>query len=213
MTSEELDKAIAVHDRQIVEVWALFKETRQQMADTDRKIAQTNQRIALVGEQIADTDRKIAQTNQELGKKIDLAVGALANKWGKFVESFLAPGLPQAFEKRGITINQVYQRVKAKRNGIKLEIDLMGISEVYVILVEVKSTLGVDDVKDHLQQLKRFKEFFPIYAEKKVLGAVAGIEIAGEADKFAYRQGLFVLLPQTDTVQIANDEGFKPKIW
>ena len=199
MTDEQLDKAIAEHDRQIAEVWAVFKKTREL--------------FTIVGEQMAETDRKIAQTNQELGKKIDQAVGGLANKWGRFIEYFLAPGLPQAFQKRGIIINQVHQRVKAIRNGTKMEIDLMGVNEESVVLVEVKSTLGVEDVREHLERIGKFKMFFPVYASKEVLGGVAGIEVTSEADKFAERQGLFVLGQKGDTVKILNDEKFKPKVW
>ena len=33
------------------------------------------------------------------------------------------------------------------------------------------------------------------------------------ADKFAYRQGLFVIGQTGETVKILNDKTFKPRIW
>jgi hypothetical protein len=68
-------------------------------------------------------------------------------------------------------------------------------------------------VKDHLERLREFKEFFPEYQEKKVLGAVAGIVIEDGADRYAYRQGLFVIGQTGDRVTILNDEKFIPRIW
>jgi hypothetical protein len=61
--------------------------------------------------------------------------------------------------------------------------------------------------------LKQFKPFFPEYADRKVIGAVAGIVIDEDADQFAYRQGLFVIAQSGEAVKILNDEQFRPKHW
>ena len=37
--------------------------------------------------------------------------------------------------------------------------------------------------------------------------------IAEEADKFAYRQGLFVIAQAGEMVHLLNDEKFQPKHW
>ncbi|MEA5533796.1 DUF3782 domain-containing protein, partial [Crocosphaera sp. XPORK-15E] len=44
-------------------------------------------------------------------------------------------------------------------------------------------------------------------------GAVAGIEIEEGADKYAYRQGLFVLAQAGENVAILNSYEFQPKVW
>ena len=54
---------------------------------------------------------------------------------------------------------------------------------------------------------------FPEYNDKQLYGAVAGIEIEQGADKYAYRQGLFVLAQSGETVTILNDARFQPKVW
>ena len=46
-----------------------------------------------------------------------------------------------------------------------------------------------------------------------LLGAVAGIIIDGDADKYAYKNGLFVLRQKGNIVGIVNDEKFKPGEW
>ena len=81
------------------------------------------------------------------------------------------------------------------------------------MLIEAKTTLGVDDVKEHLERLEKFKSFFPEYADRKVIGAVAGIVIDEGSDKFAYKKGLFVIEQSGDTVKITNDDEFSPIEW
>lgn len=44
-------------------------------------------------------------------------------------------------------------------------------------------------------------------------GAVAGIVIEEGVDRFAYREGLFVIAQAGDTVRLLNDGEFVPKAW
>ncbi|CAN2044786.1 hypothetical protein GMMP13_1580030 [Candidatus Magnetomoraceae bacterium gMMP-13] len=125
----------------------------------------------------------------------------------------VAPGVIRMFNERGIEIERTSQRVKLGKGSDKMEIDILGVNTEYVMLVEVKSTLGVDDVNDHLDRLSKFKRFMPEYADKKVIGAVAGIVIEKGVDRFAYKKGFFVIAQTGETVQILNDNKFKPKIW
>ena len=175
-------------ERSIQEVWALFKETDKRMDRMSR-----------------ETDKKIAQMSRE--------VGALTGKWGRFVEGLIAPGAVAMFEERGIVIDRIFQRVNARKNGDRMEIDILGVNREYVVLIEAKSTLGVYDVQEHIERMEVFKRFFPEYSDRKVVGAVAGIVIDENVDRFAYRQGFFVIGQTGDTVKILNDEGFKPKAW
>ena len=171
-------------ERAIQEVWALFKET----------------------------DKKIAEVSKTAKLAFD-SVTALTGKWGRFVEGLIAPGTISMFKERGIEVEKVYQRVKAHKDGKEIEIDILAINKEYAVLIEAKSTLGIEDIKEHIERLKVFKKFFPEYSDRKVIGAVAGIVIEEGADKFAYRQGLFVIGQTGETVKILNDKTFKPKIW
>ena len=171
-------------ERSIQEIWKLFKET----------------------------DREIKETTKEV-ERVSKAVDKLTGKWGRFVEGMVVPAVKVMFKARNIEVEKIFQRVEVHKDGRNMEIDIMAINREHVILIEAKSTLAVDDVKDHLERLKEFKEFFPEYTEKKVLGAVAGIVIEEGADRYAYRQGLFVIGQAGETVRILNDEKFRPKIW
>ena len=51
------------------------------------------------------------------------------------------------------------------------------------------------------------------YKERKVVGAVGGIVIEENSDKYANKNGLFVIGESGDAAVILNDEGFQPKVW
>jgi len=110
-------------------------------------------------------------------------------------------------------VEQVSQRVKRRRQGDTLEIDVLVVSQGHLLAVEVKSSLSVEDVKEFVQDLGQFRDFFPEYAQMAIYGAVAGIGIEAGADRYAYRQGLFVLAQSGDTVVVLNDEQFQPRVW
>ncbi|HIJ84483.1 MAG TPA: DUF3782 domain-containing protein, partial [Magnetococcales bacterium] len=62
-------------------------------------------------------------------------------------------------------------------------------------------------------RLQQFKEFFPRYADCRVIGAVAGIVTEDKAAQFARNQGLFVIVQSGEAVALANEPEFKPRMW
>ncbi len=171
-----------------------------------------NETQHLLKEQSQETDRQIKQLSKEV-RQVNKEIGALGGKWGRFVENMVAPACETLFLKRGIPVHQVSQRVKKRLDGKVLEIDVLVTNENHVLVVEVKSSLGVDNVKELIHDLEEFRKFFPEHNQKQLYGAVAGIEIEEGADKYAYRQGLFVLAQAGESVTIVNDEQFQAKVW
>ena len=120
-------------------------------------------------------------------------VNDLTGKWGKFVEGLVAPGAIRMFRERGLNIERTSQRVIAQRGGENMEIDVLCVNDEDVLAIEVKSSLSVDDVKEHIERLSHFKRFFPEYQEKSVLGAVAGIVFEGGQRQICLQAGGFSL--------------------
>lgn len=180
------------------DVWQLLAELVTAQKETERRFQETDRRFQ-------ETDRQITRLSKEIGN--------LGGKWGRFVENMVAPACETLFLNRGIPVHQVSQRVKKRLDDKILEIDVLIINEHHVLVVEVKSSLRVDDVKELIKDLKEFRQFFPEYSQKQLYGAVAGIEIEEGADKYAYRQGLFVLAQSGESVSILNGADFQPKTW
>ena len=206
------------------DVWRLLaeltnaqKETNRRFQETERLLKEQSQETdRLLREQSQETDRLLREQSQETDRRIrevNKQIGDLGGKWGRFVENMVAPACETIFLKRGIPVHQVSQRVKKRLNGQTLEIDVLVTNENHVLVVEIKSSLGVNDVKELQSDLNKFRQFFPEYAQKQLYGAVAGIEIEEGADRYAYRQGLFVLAQAGETVSILNNPDFQPKNW
>ena len=53
-------------------------------------------------------------------------------------------------------------------NGQTLEIDVLVTNENHILVVEVKSSLGVNDVKELIEDLGNFRQFFPQYNQKQL---------------------------------------------
>ena len=187
------------------EVRAVSQEVSEVNKELSTQISTVNKQISAVNKQISTVNKQISAVNKQIGD--------LGGKWGRFVENMVAPACETIFLKRGIPVHQVSQRIKKRLNGQTLEIDVLVTNADHVLVVEVKSSLGVDDVKALMEDLTQFRQFFPEYNQKRLYGAVAGIELEEGADKYAYRQGLFVLAQAGETVTILNNSDFQPKNW
>ena len=178
-----------------------FAEIRQLFKETDAKFKETDAKFK-------ETDRQFKETDAKL-RRLE---GLFGNQWGKLLEALVQPSVIRLFQNRGIDVHYVSQRVKSQINGRSKEIDLLLENSNVVVAVEIKTTLHVRDVDDFLTDLAEFHHFYPKFARDRLYGAVAGLDIVEEADRYAYRRGLFVLqVSGEETVQLLNDEKFKPR--
>ncbi|MBF0439826.1 MAG: DUF3782 domain-containing protein [Magnetococcales bacterium] len=178
--------------------------------ETDRKMQETEK---ILREMFAETDRQIQAVSKQM-KETDRKLDRLGGRLGEFVEGLVAPACKTLFTQRGIPVHRVSRRVEADLPGGRhMEIDLFVVNTDAVALVEVKSKLEVSDVRDHLERMGEFKEFFPEYSNKRAIGAVAAMVIEKNVRQFAINQGLFVIEQVGDTLRMANEDNFVPKSW
>ena len=123
------------------EVWEILRKLALSSEETDRRMQETDRRMQETDLQMKETDRKL--------KEVTKAIGRLGNRLGEFVEEMVRPAVVRLFQQRGIAVHQVFRGAYAERDGDAMEIDLLVVNSVDVVLVEVKSELKVDDVKDH----------------------------------------------------------------
>jgi hypothetical protein len=227
-TNEKFEQSRQEYDRRAAEAKAEAKAEADRRADEyDRRAAEAkaeaDRRAAEAKDEAdrwaAEADRRAAEADRRLAKlektvaNTSRAVDSLTTRWGRFVEELVEPAVISLFRGKGIDVKETYSRARVKRQGIAMEIDILAVDETEVVLVECKSRLSKDDVNDFLEKLSRFKQAFPHYKNYQAYGAVAGIEIDEGVDRYAYKQGLFVIKPSGETVEIINDSGFEPKLW
>ena len=161
------------HSDEIREIWKLFRETDRKFEETDRKFE--------------ETDRRFKQTEK--------MVNDLTGKWGKFVEGLVAPGAIRMFRERGVNIERTSQRVIAQKGGENMEIDVLCVNDEDVLAIEVKSTLSVDDVKEHIERLRSFKRFFPRVPGEKRAGSGRRDRLRGGQRQICLQAGAFRYRP------------------
>ena len=186
----------------IADIYALFQRSQE---EADRRFAEADRRAAEAEVRLAKAEAIAAKANE--------AVNNLSSRWGRFVENLVAPAVLRLFQNRGIAVEEVYQRVRSARGGRNLEIDIFAVDDDVAVIVEVKSRLTQESIRQCLQTMEQFKTAFPHYADYQIYGAVAAIEIDGEVDIYAYNQGFFVIQQSGDSVEISNPAGFTPRIW
>ncbi|MBF0296113.1 MAG: hypothetical protein HQL96_13060 [Magnetococcales bacterium] len=219
MVREDRERRTALDQRmqetglQIREVTAQMRETDRKMQETDRKMQETDRIMRETDRQMRETDRQMQETDRKM-RETDRKLDRLGSRLGEFVEGMVAPGCKILFTQWGIPVHKVSRRVEADLPGGRhMEIDLFVVNSDAVALVEVKSKLTVEDVREHLARMGEFKEFFPEYADKRAVGAVAAMVIEEHVRRFAIHQGLFVIEQAGDTLRMANAADFEPRTW
>ncbi|MCX6154860.1 MAG: hypothetical protein NT007_11950 [Candidatus Kapabacteria bacterium] len=172
-------------------VWLMFQETDRRMKETDR--------------QMKETDRRL----KNLMSKTD----GMEKRWGKFVEALVDGALVRLFREIGIQVNGTSQRTYRYYENKKYEFDLIAKNGDDLVIVEVKTTMDVNDVKHFINKIKKFKLVFSEYSNNNIFGAVAYINLNGDSDIFAERHGLYLIKATGESAKLVNNEGFKPRNW
>ena len=200
---------IQEYERNIQEIWALFRETRESISAISRE---TRESISAISQETRERAREIDERFKETDKKINKVAGLFDSQWGKLMESLAEGGILKLFRERGIDVYQIHQRAKSRRNGRHLEIDLLLVNDTDVVAVEVKTILKADHVRDFLEDMAEFPEFFHHHRDSKIYGAVAALRMEQKSDRFAQKQGLFVIkVGGEGMTEILNDSGFRAK--
>ncbi|TVQ95425.1 MAG: DUF3782 domain-containing protein [Desulfovibrionales bacterium] len=189
------------------DVKELFAETTRQFQETDRKFQETDKKFQ-------DTDKKFQDTDKKFGELRRL-ISQLGSRLGDFVEEMVRPAAVRLFHERGVDVRQIFQNVTRydDQGRFVMEIDLLAVDTNTAVAIECKSHCSVEDVKEHIERLHKFKDCFPQYAGFQLYGAMAAMVMPDDVARFAYRQGLYVLAQSGNTIQIRNDSAFHPKQW
>ncbi len=114
-------------DRQIQEIWELFREVAERCQETHRKFKETDRKMENLLESIRESDQK---------------VNKIAGRWGRFVEGLILPAIEELFAERGNLVDKIFRNVRYHKNGTEGEIDILAMDGEYAVLIEVKSTLA-----------------------------------------------------------------------
>ncbi len=183
---------------------AKLRALHEEIAAEQKKNEELHKEIA---KQQKETDKQLKRNAKQLSE--------LNGNWGRFVESLVEGDLVGLLNRRGIEVNYTLSRLNASyalgdgRHREK-EFDIVAVNGEEVVVVEVKTTLRSNDVKRFVSAMRDIARYVPDYGSKTVYGAVAYIRCESKTDKYAVRQGLYVIRATGDSASIVNAEDFKP---
>lgn len=156
--------------------------------------------------------KEVAKTGRFL-REVGRQIGSLGEKFGSFTEGMAFPSMRKLLEER-FRMNVIAPRVRARRGGRSLELDVLAysnaeINEVYV--VEVKSHLREDGLEQMKKILREFRDFFPEHGDKKVYGILAAVDAPEDVRERVLREGIYLARIHDEEFELAVPEGFKPR--
>jgi len=180
-------------------VWASFQEFREGMKEFREGMIELR-------ESQKETDRIVKETSRQMGMH--------NNRFGEIVEYMVAPNLREKFWEMGLKFNIANSNtVFSEEKKVLFEVDVLLQNGEKAMLVETKTTLTTEDVKEHIERLEKMREYADLHGDNRVfLGAVAGVVMTPNVKKYALKQGFYVIEPSGETFNIISP-GDKPKEW
>jgi hypothetical protein len=172
---------------------------------------------------IRETDKALKESNLRTEKAKDEAwaaiketqknIGGLNNTLGSMVERIMTPDLPQKFKPLGFTFDKI-TTIKWTTNGnVYAEIDGLLENGTQAMAVEVKTTLEIEDINDHLKRMDKIRKYADEHGDKReFLCAIAAMIVKPKPKEYALKQGLFVIEPSGEDVKVTKPEN-EPRVW
>jgi Skp family chaperone for outer membrane proteins/Holliday junction resolvase-like predicted endonuclease len=207
-TDKKLQTMFQETDRKFQETSLQFKETDKKLQamfqETDRKFQESDRKFL-------ETQAELARLERQAQKRYAKLETLFTGQWGKLIESLVEGRLVKLLNERNIKVKQTFQN--ATDDSALMEIDIIADNTSETVVVEVKTTLKIDDVDYFIGKLERFKQTFPVFANKKVYGAVAFLKSQSNIRAYAEKKGLFVIKATGESSSIVNKQEFSPKAW
>ena len=156
---------------------------------------------------------EIRQSQRETAKQIKKTEALFNTQWGKLMESLVDGDLVPILNQRGIPVDHTVINAKKRGRDDNYEYDIIAVNGEEIVVVEVKTTLRVQDVKDFLVNLGKVTTRMSHYKHKTIYGAMAWLRADSNAEVYAERQGLFVIRATGGSASIINQEDFKPQVF
>jgi len=193
------------------EVWAYLQETgrlmREWSAAADKRAAEVDKRFVKTEEQLKKMSRKVDQVSDQ--------IGGLKNSIGKIVEGLMTSDLFEKFKALGYDFDDAISNCTIREKGTKkmlAEVDMLMLNGTIALAIEVKTTMTIGDVDEHLKQMDLLHNNpNNLLRGRTLYGAMAGAKMNERAKKHAIKRGLFVLQPSGKTVTIIPAE--KITVW
>jgi tetratricopeptide (TPR) repeat protein len=185
---------------------------RKSMEDFKKKSEESD---AAFQKRMEDINKKGEEADAKLKKDWDKKMGEVYNRLGDIAEyTFVPEAILEKFKDMGYEFDNYYrrQRIFDRDGKVRAEYDIVLCDGDTVVIVEIKIVFRQEQVDKFMRKLSEAAN--EKYKGKKIIGAVAGIEIASEVKNYALARGIYVIEQAGEDIKIDTLDGkFKPRIW
>ena len=179
------------------DLWAIIAEIGKAHKELEKAIRETQ-------EAHKETEKAIRETQRN--------IGGLNNTIGSLVEHIMTPDLPRKFKQFGFTFNRITTVKWAVEGNVYAEIDGLLENGNQAMAVEVKTTLRLKDVDNHVERMERIRKYANEQGDKReFLGAMAATIIDSSTKTYALSKGFFIIEPSGEDVKIVKPAS--QKVW
>ena len=191
------------------------EEFRREMKERDEKFAREKQEAdEKFAREKKEADLRFQKTEQ-LVARVSKENARLGNRLGELVEAMVEGGILRMFEEIGYEFDVCNPRYYFGNKALDIygEVDLFLENGDIALLVEVKTNLTEDDVREHRDRLEKFRLVADVKNDKRqFIAAVGGGVVKKNVRDFALKQGMYVIEQSGENVEISVPEG-KPRVW
>jgi hypothetical protein len=192
----------------------------EKMAESEAKTAESQAKTDLAIQKMTMQVEEMSKEVKDFVNSSKNDFSRINNRLGHLIEFIVAPGIRMDMEEFGhkfkyAKANKVFKGIKDGKKRDLAEVDLLLSNGTEVMAVEIKTTLSMGWVKEHIEKLDTLREFekYTKIQGKKLLGAVAGVFINDEAREYAKKRGLYVIEILEDKKRLKIDKPSKCHVW
>ncbi len=221
MYETSVTQRVADLEDSMTQVWRIIERVDLQIEQTSRELQEFKDEMQEFKDEMREFKDEMREFKDEMHRsriEMNRRWGELANKMGTMVEDLVAPSIPRILRQTvGCPHNRVesmalrVRRLHPTDESREREFDAMAVCGEYVLINETKSRLSTKDVDDFVHHLPEAREFFPEYAGRKFIGAIASLYVDESVARYAEKQGLIVLGFGEDVMEVLNSPGFVPR--
>ncbi len=193
------EEAAAIED-------ARHEKAMQEIAEIAARQAADHEELM---QEMKETDRRMKETDKQIKKN----EASFNSRWGRLVESLVEGDLVAMLQEKGVHVYQIYRNISQSGSDDNFEYDIIAANGQEIVVVEVKTTLKAQDVKDFLVSVGKVTTRMQSFKDKTVYGATAWLKSDEQAHVYAEKQGLFVIRATGNSASIINKDNFKPQIF
>ena len=205
------------NDRRAIENEKRARENEKRARESEKRARESEiwdkKRKEEAEKQMRELREQMKESDRQLNKKL----GELGGRFGEMTEYLVMPNLLSKFQKLGFEFTKAYfdAIIKDANYNFIAEVDITLENGDKVMLVEVKTKPITSDIREHIERIEKLRAYADSRGDtRKYMGAMAGMIINENEKRFAFKNGLYVIVPSGETFDIlVPDSPYSPREW